>query len=73
MLESTGAVTLTELTEQGTRQALLMAQTLCKNPRVRAVISKLLSLMLRETVSGVKIPAKEYFHRLTRGKEKVEG
>ena len=50
-----------------------MAQTLCKNPRVRAVISKLLSLMLRETVSGVKIPAKEYFHRLTRREEKVEG
>lgn len=73
VLESTGAVTLTELTEQGTRQALLMAQTLCKNPRVRAVISKLLSLMLRETVSGVKIPAKEYFHRLTRREEKVEG
>lgn len=66
VLESTGAVTLTELTEQGVRQALSIAETLCMNPRVRAVIAKLLSVMLRETVSGV-IPARKVFRRLTRG------
>lgn len=55
ILTSTGAVTLTDLTERRLRQALEMAQGIRKSPEVRKFIQSLLSLMVRETVSNARI------------------
>lgn len=55
VLTSTGAVTLTDLTAHRLRQAVELAQGVRKSPEVRSFTKSLLSLMLRETVSGARI------------------
>ncbi|NCB51813.1 MAG: DUF2974 domain-containing protein [Clostridia bacterium] len=55
ILTSTGAVTLTDLTERRLRQALELAQGIRKSPEVRKFIQSLLTMMARETVSNARI------------------
>ena len=67
VLESTGAVTLTDLTEQSLRQAAAMAQTLVKDGRVRGFLLSLLNQMLRVTVSNVSGPVRGRLRMFRRG------